>query len=262
MNSAALKQIKQIMNLEETPTAVQGRIFGSKGMWALHPTDELEVPRIWIRKSQQKIKLSESMEWEELDKLNRAHFIFNLVSTSRISMPSHLSKHTIINLHHNGVPPEVFRKLVKASIDQELAPLMHLEGPHAMELLRHGVDKAANVSLQRIQHYAAVAQRAYGLASRWDDENAGDVDGAEDDASALPTSSSSRYFAGGKPGSAGEFAVRALDAGFTLEESAVFSEVKQVQKDVVNTICTKLRLLMPCSGEAPMICGAFHSLHG
>ncbi|TFY58923.1 hypothetical protein EVG20_g7977, partial [Dentipellis fragilis] len=75
MNGAALIHIAQHLQLPTRPTAVQGRIAGAKGVWLLHPTDRLstEPPRIWIRDSQNKIKLP------ALDALDRAHLIFDLV---------------------------------------------------------------------------------------------------------------------------------------------------------------------------------------
>ena len=243
------------MNLEDVPTAVQGRIFGSKGMWALDPENQCDLPQIQIRNSQQKIKLVHDMFSAEFDTLHRAHFIFDLVSTARVTAPAHLSRHTIINLNHNGVPVDVFEELLQKSIERELAPLRYLgDSPHAMQLLVGGIERVSNVALQRVQMYAGGAQRAYGLASRWDDERTGDnVEGADEGTSSVPGTSS--RLPGGKPMSAAESALLALRAGFTLDDEIVFGFVKQVQKDILKSVCEKLRLLLPCSGEAPMICG-------
>ena len=62
INRAALVTIARNMGYAEPPTAVQGRIFGSKGLWILHPHDHHVIkghpPMIWIRSSQQKVQLS------------------------------------------------------------------------------------------------------------------------------------------------------------------------------------------------------------
>ena len=54
MNGVALKTIKDTLGLNQVPCAVQGRIFGSKGVWMLHPDhtdfDSGDCPRIWIRR--------------------------------------------------------------------------------------------------------------------------------------------------------------------------------------------------------------------
>ncbi|VDC03249.1 unnamed protein product, partial [Peniophora sp. CBMAI 1063] len=71
-NGTALSAIARRIHLANRPGAVQGRIVGSKGLWLLHPTDRSldEPPRIWIRRSQQKIILHE---------LSRTGRIFALV---------------------------------------------------------------------------------------------------------------------------------------------------------------------------------------
>jgi RNA-dependent RNA polymerase len=254
MNATALKCIAKEMNMEAPPTAVQGRIFGSKGMWALRLHDEDTVPKIWIRKSQQKIQLTVdavcSQERMSLYEADRAQFIFDLISPSRVTMPSHLSKHTIINLHHNGVPADAFKRLMQESITRELEPLMPTDGPHAMQLLCAAIDKAANVSLQRAQQYATGTHRAFGIGRRWEDESNTDDDDVAEEPAAF-----SLCYPGGRPVSSGESATQALRAGFNLEEEFVFNEVKTVQTNVVNSVFDKLRLLLPCSGEAPMVSG-------
>ncbi|KAA1474045.1 hypothetical protein DENSPDRAFT_882495 [Dentipellis sp. KUC8613] len=81
MNGAALIHIAQHLQLPTWPTTVQGRIAGAKGVWLLHPTDRLSTapPRIWIRDSQNKIKLPAPAA------LDRAHLIFDLVGPARLS---------------------------------------------------------------------------------------------------------------------------------------------------------------------------------
>ena len=64
----------------------------------------------------------------------------------------------------------MLKTLLEASVERELQPLSQTEGPYAMQRLYHAVDNAANVSLVRLQPYAAGAQRALGLASRWESD--------------------------------------------------------------------------------------------
>ncbi|GLB43650.1 putative RNA-dependent RNA polymerase [Lyophyllum shimeji] len=95
INAAALKIIAALLGLSHLPSAVQGRLEGSKGLWLLHPTDKSPEPRIWIRTSQKKIIYRYP--------LSRAHRIFDLLSVSRFSPPIKLSKQSIMNLSENGV---------------------------------------------------------------------------------------------------------------------------------------------------------------
>ena len=58
INRAALTDIGRRFSLPHgMPTAVQGRVAGAKGMFLLHPYDKHPEPRVWIRDSQNKIKL-------------------------------------------------------------------------------------------------------------------------------------------------------------------------------------------------------------
>lgn len=142
MNASALKTIQNTLNLSSMPIAVQGRIFGSKGLWTLSPEPEEQslaadapVPQIWIRKSQQKIHLTVDHDDRELQGVHLAHFIFDLVAISRVSTNVHLSKHTIVNLNHNGVPVEVLGDLLDTAVQREMAPLCQIEGSYVMPKL-------------------------------------------------------------------------------------------------------------------------------
>ena len=128
MNNAALSAIARQMGLEERPTAVQGRFGGAKGLWVLHPRDQSPIPKIWIRESQVKINL-------DLNNLHPAHSIFDLLAPPRVTLPSRLSRLTILNLTHNGVLKETFVELMKETIEAEVKPLLQWTGLKAMALL-------------------------------------------------------------------------------------------------------------------------------
>ncbi|KAI0271441.1 RNA dependent RNA polymerase-domain-containing protein [Gloeopeniophorella convolvens] len=162
INAAALTLIAQRLGLSSRPTAVQGRIAGSKGLWVLHPEDRLttEPPRIWIRESQRKIKLA------AFDP-DSVHTIFDLVAQSNhITAPSRLSQQLIINLAENGVPTDVLKTLLEDGLRECFAALTQWDGAEAMPLLWNAVNEAGNVSKQRLQRVARGLARAIGLAGR------------------------------------------------------------------------------------------------
>lgn len=272
MNGAALKVIQRTLNLSFFPTAVQGRVFGSKGLWTLEPSTtaeslkvDSEPPRIWIRKSQQKIKLVVDENVTELSmemyEVHRAHFIFDLVAVSRVGMNAHLSKHTIINLNHNGVPLRVFKTIMEKNVEREMKPLTQFEGQHATPLLWHAVNNAAKVSTARMQDYVTRAQRVLGLAGRWESDN--DMDAVDTDEAVpfLLSSAPARYYPGGRPISKAERVLRLLQAGFTLDEEYLFSELLSVQDNVLSAMLDKLRLPMSGSAEGFMIPGMYPVIH-
>ncbi|KAL4242442.1 RNA-dependent RNA polymerase [Abortiporus biennis] len=154
MNKAALAAIgKQIGAKDGVPTAVQGRILGSKGLWTLHPTNTLlsAPPRIWIRDSQLEVNLVTDYTPALLSQLDKAHFVFILVAPAHVSTPIQLNKDAIINLAHNGVPKDVIVKLMKDSLEEELAPYVQWEENNSMSLLWNQVDKVGYVTMTRIQ---------------------------------------------------------------------------------------------------------------
>jgi hypothetical protein len=51
INHKALITIVRLFNYDSLPAGVQGRIDGSKCFWILHPTDDSDVLKIWIRDS-------------------------------------------------------------------------------------------------------------------------------------------------------------------------------------------------------------------
>lgn len=208
INSAALKLISKNLGYTDRPTAVQGRICGSKGLWLLHPEPGSDEPKIWIRRSQQKVKFGD----HAFPGLNLAHYIFDIVAPSSIKTPTRLSKHTIINLAHNGVPAFVFANLMRSGLESELTPLMQWDGPHANKLLWNAVDKVTKTMFGMMQESASGFQRALGLSTWRDFGNDTSDEAGYRDADKSP---SSRYLPGGKPIMRGELCLKMLQAGFS-----------------------------------------------
>ncbi len=159
MNNAALSAIARYMGLEERPTAVQGHFGGAKGLWVLHPRDQTSTPKIWICLSQVKINLNFS-------NLHPAHSIFDLLAPPRVTLTSRLSRLTILNLAHNGVPTEAYVELMRETIEGEVKPLVQWTGPKAMALLWKVVEKVGGVAMKPALQRPIGTSRALGLVSR------------------------------------------------------------------------------------------------
>ncbi|GJE89654.1 RNA dependent RNA polymerase-domain-containing protein [Phanerochaete sordida] len=258
MNGAALKAIKDNLKLDTFPCAVQGRVFGSKGMWMLHPDAKHsslhsdDLPRIWIRRSQQKVQLVADMDPRELEALPHVHFIFDLVAVPRLGTSPHLNRHTIVNLHHNGVPTVAFAERMRAGVEQTLRPLLCAHRPEEMPLLWRSVDVVEGVTRQRRLQFALGAGRVLGLASR-SEVPSGDGDGDEEEnepaleTAVLPLS---KYSPGGKPVSIAERFMRLIGAGFTLAEEYTFDQHGKVREHVLKAMFDNLRLPLRASAEA------------
>lgn len=262
MNGAALMAImRQLTGLgsdrDRRPTAVQGRIFGSKGLWVLHPEDQSPdaPPRIWIRDSQIKVKLvppvSEDERWNtgQLQQLHPAHLIFDLVGPSRASTGARLSRSTLMNLSHNGVPTEVLVTLMRSSLELEIAPLLSWTGPHAEVLLHNAIDRSGRVSLTRIQRAAAGTARALGL-TRWLQER-GEGDEPDGDSDTLD------------PAPVVEEAITlhekilcTLQAGFSpLENIHLYEDFKTAVTRVMTKFVKEYHITIPESADAFIVPG-------
>src|SRR5882724_7526200 len=142
VNLAALLQIASWLGFTSRNTAFQGRIAGAKGMWLLHLDDRLSTaePKIWIRDSQDKIKLP------DLATCDHGHLILDFVAPARMTLPVQLSAQILINLAHNGVPHAVLKTLLEEGLKAEVADLTWWSGPESMLLLYHAVSRIGNVT--------------------------------------------------------------------------------------------------------------------
>lgn len=266
MNAAALLAIGRAMGFSSAPTAVQGRILGSKGVWLLHPTDRdpMAEPAIWIRPSQIKIHLVADDNFTEasVSRLHRAHRIFDLLMPSKTTAPSRLSRLTIMNLEHNHVPAEVFKTLLREGLRNEFLALTQWEGLSAMPLLWNAVNKAGGVSVQRLQRSAAGLQRALGL-SRKRDEQYSDEEWETFElspASSQSTTGSVGFVPSGQadtpPQNIGEVILDMIQAGFSpKEDQYLYKELRQLMTNVIDAYVKEYHIVMPQSLEAFIVPG-------
>jgi RNA-dependent RNA polymerase len=246
MNIAALTAIYKRMGYETCHSAYQARVVGSKGIWELAPpgSDDNLDPRIYITASQRKVYLPiDKLSNEGID---RAHLIFNLVAPARLTTPSRLSMLSIMNLAHNGVPHEVLRDLLKASLDERIKPLIQFDGhrPTSRVLLIKAIEDAGGVSGARARRLFAGLARAMGFGQRFSKDEEEDDDGVTwcDD--------------GGTPISLYEKILALLYAGFwPTEHPTVFEEFQNMLTQVVTRATREYHLVMPRSLEAFVICG-------
>lgn len=253
INAAALAKVQEQLKLDDMPTAVQGRIYGSKGLWVLHPEPQHHsrapgvMPMIWIRKSQQKIKLAETPE--ELLSLNQVHFIFDIVAIPRVSPGARLSKLSIINLAENRVPAQVFIDLMSQGLEREIAPLTHWEGEHAIQLLTNAVDKIGGVTASRIQAMAAGAQRALGLSRGFNQD--ADVDEVFGDEPSETLPATTRRLKSGKPPSVAGTVKRMLECGFDpAKEYFLFDQLDRLRDYATENYTHQYHVTVPMSLDA------------
>lgn len=168
INQAALVAINAQIGKPSLPVAVQGRIAGAKGLWILHPDDDSPEYKIWVRDSQNKIKLPN---------FDRAHRIFELVAASQPSTPVSVSRQSIVNLSFNGVPDKVLMEYLEKGLAEEIEPLVNWNRPKAALHLWYAINNTGSVARSRLARVTAGISRALGLTGRvYKEAEEGDVD--------------------------------------------------------------------------------------
>ncbi|KAJ7810510.1 RNA dependent RNA polymerase-domain-containing protein [Mycena olivaceomarginata] len=234
INRAGLLAITKRVGYPSLPTAVQGRIGGAKGLWSLHPTDEDDEPRIWIRDSQLKIQLSGD---------HRVHRIFDLLRASRPSQTdgrARLSEQSILCLSHNGIPDDVLASLLVAGLEATVKPLLNW-APGAMGLLWRAVEGMGSVSGTRMQRIVGSKSRVLGFRDREPDEVVGDAELVD-----TTTSSRSGRDRGGGPLGLHEQAIELIQAGFHPASCAYLNDKLRYIIDVeTRSVIDKYRISLP-----------------
>jgi RNA-dependent RNA polymerase len=254
INGAALTLIARRLNLPSRPTAVQGRVAGSKGLWILHREDRShkEPPRIWIRSSQQKVKLPRLEE-------GSAHVVFDVITQSNhIKVPARLNYQTVINLAENGVDAGVFEGLMRDGLTQSFSSFTQWDGPGAMPLLWREVNNLGGVTKTRLQMIACGLERAIGLSSRFEMDRKGDEDESNsNDESSSPESDRERSLYGA--------VLELIQAGFDPKCSPILNEkMRRVVSQAMDRHLDKFHLDVRQSAEAfivPGASGVSYSLH-
>ncbi|KAK0465964.1 RNA dependent RNA polymerase-domain-containing protein [Desarmillaria tabescens] len=245
INESALRSITTLLGLSVMPTAVQGRIAGSKGLWIRHPNNFDEEYKIWIRPSQKKINY---------ERLDYSHRILDIVSTGSSSSSSALSSQTLLNLAFNGVPEAVLVELLKEGLKRTVDPLMEKKGRFADAGLWAAVNHAGGVSSARIQRLAGGLARVLGYARRewnveivYDDKRDGDKKVPGDDTEEeLPPISTGRNEYSGEPVSLHEVALDLIQAGFTPSKSHFLREkIKYIIGTAIKSAIEKFRIPLP-----------------
>ena len=247
MNGAALTLIARHLGLPGRPTAVQGRVAGSKGLWMLHPEHRsaTDLPRIWIRHSQRKVRLP------SLGK-HSAHVIFDLVAQSNnITVPSRLNRQLTINLAENGVSAQVFEELLRDGLMEIYTSLTQWDGAGAMPLLWSNVNNLGGVSRSRLQKVARGLARAIGLAKRFDmdrEDAEDDDDDDDDDDSEAEAEVRSLH----------QTVLDLIQAGFKPQNSPLlYEKMRKVLELAMDRFLKKYHIEVPQSAEAFIVPGVF-----
>lgn len=140
---AVMKMVRKKLGLEETPTAVQARLGGAKGVWMVDPVVDWGSEDIYIKvtKSQLKYKGYDNEEdW--------ARLTLDVLSASHDPTPATINTQYIPILVDRGVPFPALKELLEEHLEADLDQLFQvLDQP--VELRRWMYDRG-NVGKERM----------------------------------------------------------------------------------------------------------------
>ena len=244
------------MGYSHRPTAVQGRIGGSKGMWVLHPDPLEQVPdgpmKIWIRPSQTKIKLG------AISGLGPGQLTLDLLAISRVFGPSHLSAQTLINLSYNGIDHQLLKDLMSLGMKEEIQPFIDWTHPHSMIMVWRAVEKAGRVVVSRLRKQFIGQARALGLGQLRPIENQDQEAEEENDNIPSSQSSSDADHKSAPKQTLYESVLELLQAGFhPLQLETLFKKLETIISLVLDDYLEKFHIPIMESCEAYIIPGIF-----
>lgn len=118
VSPAVMQIVRQKLGLMETPTAVQARLGGAKGVWMVDSTVDLNSEEIYIKvtKSQLKYKgYDNDDDW--------ARLTLDVITTSHDPKPATINNQLIPILEDRGVPFETLRELLEEHLERDLEEL-------------------------------------------------------------------------------------------------------------------------------------------
>ncbi|TFK23267.1 hypothetical protein FA15DRAFT_757378 [Coprinopsis marcescibilis] len=252
VNRRGTALLHRALNWDERPTAVQVRVFGSKGLLIddlADPGVKNDDPVVYLTPSQIKIKYS-------TENPDPAHCIIDVLRASQSKTPCRLSVETIINLSENGVPSSAFLSMLRESLKEIIDPLLDWDAFQASEKLWYLMAKIGGVKAARKARENVGAARVKGYSERDLDENEpDDEDGFTQLDIDLAEEKSIAWWGdpiSGCPSSLEETIMGLLDAGFTPQDCWMLRfKLNTVTKYAVRNQVKTYRM------EVPMSCSAW-----
>ncbi|CAG8543731.1 4237_t:CDS:1 [Funneliformis caledonium] len=224
----AMKEVSEILGLEETPSAIQGRIGGAKGIWYIEPRKDNSGDK-WIELRRSQIKYNVNQNSDVDDTHLRTLEVLRVVVSPRT--PGTLNSQFIRVLYNGGVPVEVFLKIMKDFLDNIKSEVVNCDDPYSLISWVTNVSKVMKKRLEVFNHFE---------------------DDYSDDGSNYGESSVDLGFDGsavsGFPNSPAEQCIQMIQAGFTPSTSPFLAKkLKLVLMNVLKSLCNKFRIELPLS---------------
>lgn len=195
--------------------------------------------RVGLRPSQTKIKYPQGIT-------DPALLTVDILRTSHMRSPGQINTEVIINLSENGVPSQVFKRLLVEGIRELVDKFRQWEGADAMFNLWMQAEQAGGVLSARRAREARGEARVRGYTNKSPDEMELEDENDDEDGiqSSVPRSTAWwTDYVSGCPSSLEETVMTMLDAGFTPQTSPMLRyKLEKVVNSKIRTHMTKMKI--------------------
>jgi hypothetical protein len=118
VSPAVMQQIRKILDLDETPTAVQARLGGAKGVWMVDPRVPWNSDEIFIDVTVSQLKYKgydNDDDW--------ARLTLDVLYISHEPVPTNVNNQLVPILEDRGVPFEALQQLLEEHLEEDLDEL-------------------------------------------------------------------------------------------------------------------------------------------
>lgn len=118
-----MRMVREKLDLAETPTAVQGRLGGAKGVWFVDPDADRYSEEIYIKINDSQLKYPFHKEDKDVEKYDWARMTLFVLNYSKEPVPTTLNLQLVPILSRQGVPFETFKELLETHLEEDLDEL-------------------------------------------------------------------------------------------------------------------------------------------
>jgi hypothetical protein len=216
---AAMKEVAEILGCKETPSAVQGRIGGAKGVWYIDPRRDLGENK-WIQLRESQVKYKHDLN--EDDHLQTLEILHVVVPPTK---PGALNSQLIRVLYNGDVPLRVFTEMMNEYAEKIKSEVIECDNPRS---LIAWVTNNSNIMRNRLEifynHYF---------------EN----ESSDDDCDLYVDLESENYTMSGFPDNPSEQCIQMLQAGFTPSTCPFLARnLKIVLSSTLKSLFTKFKI--------------------
>jgi len=116
-----MQEIRRILDLHETPTAVQARLGGAKGVWMVDPSIDWSSDEVSIKVTESQLKYNgyaDDQDW--------ARMTLDILHISHEPRAATINLQLIPILENRGVPFQALKELTEEHLEEDLGELFQV----------------------------------------------------------------------------------------------------------------------------------------